>query len=65
METNRHREGHEPTVAAFLSFLEKDLANHPQRVTTLDDATVAQAVELTRGVATSDDEQIPEDLILP
>ena len=46
--------GAEETVGRFLSFLENDIARHPERLTVLDGSFFAKAAELTAGTDISD-----------
>lgn len=46
--------GAEETVGRFLSFLESDIARHPERLTVLDGSFFAKAAEITAGTDISD-----------
>ena len=52
----------DPMVSAFLAFIERDATAHPQRIVPLSSSEVSRAVELTRNVAVSDEDVIPEDV---
>jgi antitoxin PrlF len=52
----------DPMVAAFLSFLERDATDHPERIVSLSASKVARAVELTRDVVVSDEDTLPDDV---
>ena len=54
--------GEDPIVMAFLSFLEKDLKDHPDRVNAVSEAAIAHAMELTKDVVVSDDDIIGDDV---
>lgn len=56
--------GEDPIVMSFLSFLAKDIADHPDRVTALPEDTIACAMELTSNVVVSDDDAIADDITL-
>ena len=55
-------EREDPMVQAFLAFIERDATAHPDRISPLSSSMVARAVELTRDVVVSDDDEIPEDI---
>ncbi|SDT90393.1 type II toxin-antitoxin system PrlF family antitoxin [Stappia sp. ES.058] len=40
----------DPALGAFLDFLEKDIAAHPERLRAVDENTVRHAVDLVEGV---------------
>lgn len=52
----------DPMVAAFLAFMERDATRNPGRIEPLSASQVARAVELTRDVAVSDEDDIPDDV---
>src|SRR5208282_1874973 len=54
--------GEDPIVMAFLSFLDKDLKDHPDRVNVVSEAAIARAMELTKDVVVSDDDIIGDDV---
>ncbi len=54
----------DPLVGAFLAFLESDVISHPERIAPLSASQVARAVELTRDVVVTDDDEIPDDITL-
>jgi antitoxin PrlF len=54
----------DPIVEAFLSFLERDIEEHPERVGRLSETRIAEAVSLTENVAADDDEEIAGDVTL-
>ncbi len=54
----------DPVVGAFLAFMERDIANNPERIEPLSASQVARAVELTRDVVVGDDDKIPDDISL-
>jgi antitoxin PrlF len=54
----------DPVVAAYLSFLERDMSEHPERLRPFTEADIARIQALTRDVTVSDDEIIPADVTL-
>lgn len=54
----------DPVVAAYLSFLERDMAEHPERLLPFTHTDVTRLQALTSGVTVSDDEVIPDDVTL-
>jgi antitoxin PrlF len=54
----------DPVVAAYLSFLERDMGEHPERLRPFTEADIARIHALTRNVTVSDDEVIPADVTL-
>ncbi len=54
----------DPVVSAFLAFLERDMAEHPERLETMSDADFARLRELTEGVEASDEDVVPDDVTL-
>lgn len=54
----------DPVVAAYLSFLERDMTEHPERLLPFTEADVTRLQALTAGVSVSDDEVIPDDVSL-
>lgn len=54
----------DPVVAAVLDFLERDMRNHPERLTPFTEAEIARVYGLTEGVSASDDDIIPDDVTL-
>lgn len=57
-------EHEDPVVGAFLSFMERDVISHPERIAPLSASQVALGVELTRDVVVTDDDEIPDDISL-
>ncbi|QCI69360.1 hypothetical protein E8M01_22880 [Phreatobacter stygius] len=55
---------HDPVVAAYLSFLERDMREHPERLQPFTEADIARIQALTRDVEVSDDDVIPDDVTL-
>jgi hypothetical protein len=51
-------------MAAFLSFLDRDISQAPDRVKPLSATRIEQARELTKDVEVRDDEPIPDDVTL-
>ncbi|WP_246154295.1 type II toxin-antitoxin system PrlF family antitoxin [Methylobacterium oryzihabitans] len=51
-------------VLAYLSFLERDMRAHPDRLRPLTEADLSRLDALTAGVAVHDDETIPDDVTL-
>jgi antitoxin PrlF len=54
----------DPVMAAFLSFLDREIAQSPDRIQPLSATRIAEARELTKGVEVSDDESLPDDVTL-
>ena len=54
----------DPVMAAFLSFLDRDISQTPDRVKPLSATRIKEARELTKGVKVRDDEPIPDDVTL-
>jgi len=54
----------DPVMAAFLSFLDREIASSPERIQPLSSARIDEARELTEGVEVSDDESLPDDVTL-
>lgn len=54
----------DPVIAAYLSFLERDMTEHPDRLRPLTEADVARLRTLTKDVQVSDDDMIPDDVTL-
>jgi len=54
----------DPALAAFLAFLERDMRLHPRRLAPLSKKSLKRAVELTKRVNVSDDEEIPNSVTL-
>jgi antitoxin PrlF len=53
-----------PVMAAFLSFLDRDISQTPDRVKPLSATRIEEARALTKGVKVRDDEPIPDDRTL-
>lgn len=54
----------DPVVAAYLSFLERDMANHPERLRPFRRAEIDAMRALSADVVVSDDDVIPDDITL-
>lgn len=54
----------DPVVAAYLSFLERDMMQHPDRLRPFTEADVSRIQALTAGITVSDDDVIPDDVTL-
>jgi antitoxin PrlF len=54
----------DPVIAAFLSFLDRDMEQSPQRIKPLSTALIKEALELTKDVEVRDDESLPDDVTL-
>lgn len=63
-DTPRAQPDDDPILATFLGFLERDMAQAPQRLEPLSAGSVATAVELTQGIAVDDEEPLPHDVTL-
>lgn len=55
---------HDPAIAAFLTFLAKDIEAYPDRLQTLSPEMVARIDELTEGMTFDPDEPIEGDVDL-
>lgn len=55
-------EAEDPVFGAFLSFLEQDMLQHPERITPLENDLLQRAAHLTKEVEVSDDETLPNDV---
>ncbi len=55
-------EEEDPVFTAFLSFLEKDMKTHPERIAGLSKRSLDRAIRLTKGLTVNDDERLPEDI---
>jgi antitoxin PrlF len=51
----------DPVVARFLTFLAKDMGDHPERIKSFDKTRLTQALELTAGVNIDVDTLLAED----
>lgn len=54
----------DPVAAAYLSFLERDMVEHPDRLRPFSEADVDRIRALTSNVSVSDDDVIPDDVTL-
>lgn len=54
----------DPVVSAYLSFLARDMGEHPERLRPLAEADLSRIEALTRSVTVSDDMVIPDDVTL-
>ncbi len=54
----------DPIMAAFLKFLDREIAQSPDRIKALSATRIAEARELTKNVEVSDEEMLPDDVIL-
>ncbi len=54
----------DPIMAAFLQFLDREIARSPARIKPLAATQIAEARELTKDVEVSDDESLPDDVTL-
>jgi antitoxin PrlF len=54
----------DPVVLAYLSFLERDMKEHPERLQPFSETDLARLESLTREVIVSDDDVIPDDVTL-
>jgi antitoxin PrlF len=54
----------DPVVAAYLSFLERDMSEHPERLRPFSEADIARIDALTKNVTVSDEDVIPDDVTL-
>ena len=54
----------DPIMAAFLKFLEREIARSPESIKPLSATRIAEARELTKHVEVSDGESLPDDVTL-
>lgn len=54
----------DPVIGAYLDFLERDMRDHPERLSPFPEAQMSRILALTRGVEADDDEAIPADVTL-
>jgi antitoxin PrlF len=54
----------DPIVMAFLTFLEKDIKDHPDRLSMVSEDSIAHAIELTKDVAVADDDILDENVTI-
>lgn len=54
----------DPVVSAYLSFLERDMIQHPERLRPFRQAEIDAMRALTAKIVVSDDEAIPDDITL-
>jgi antitoxin PrlF len=54
----------DPVVSAYLSFLERDMVMHPERLQPFTEEEIRRTLALTKGFVTSDDDVIPDDVSL-
>jgi len=54
----------DPIMAAFLKFLDREIAQSPERMKPLSATRIAEARELTKDVEVSDDESLGDDVTL-
>lgn len=52
----------DPMVMAYLAFLERDAVENPSRIAPLSVDLIERAVEATKDVVVSDDDDIPDDV---
>jgi antitoxin PrlF len=55
-------EAHDPVVAAYLAFLEKDMAAHPGSLSPFTSAELEKLTDLVKDVSVSDEDALPDDL---
>jgi antitoxin PrlF len=54
----------DPVALAYLSFLERDMKEHPERLRPFTEADLARLEALTKDVVVSHDDVIPDDVTL-
>jgi len=54
----------DPIMAAFLSFLDREIAQSPARIKPLSATRIDEARSLTKDVEVSDDDKLPDDVTL-
>ncbi|MBV8751936.1 MAG: type II toxin-antitoxin system PrlF family antitoxin [Hyphomicrobiales bacterium] len=54
----------DPVIAAFLSFLDREIEHAPERIKPLSATRIEEARSLTKDVEVSDDESLPDDVTL-
>ena len=55
---------HDPVVSAYLSFLERDMVEHPERLHPFTESELNRVAALTANITVSDDDVIPDDVTL-
>lgn len=63
LEQDCELETSDPVLEAFLDFMAEDMKNNPARITPVSKSFYQNAVELTKGVKVSDDEEMPDDIL--
>ncbi|HXW23625.1 MAG TPA: type II toxin-antitoxin system PrlF family antitoxin [Xanthobacteraceae bacterium] len=61
---NQAVEAQDPIMAAFLSFLDREIAQSPARIKPLSATRIDEARSLTKDVEASDDDKLPDDVTL-
>jgi hypothetical protein len=51
----------DPALQAFLTLMERDIAEHPERLVRPSSTRIAEAVKLVGGVDSSDEDRLPDD----
>jgi antitoxin PrlF len=54
----------DPVMAAFLTFLDRQIAHSPDRIRPLSATRIDEARKLTKGVKVNDSESLPDDVTL-
>ena len=57
----RDESSQDPVMVSFLTFLERDLQEHPENIRPVTAGTFAEAERLTAGIEVDLDEALPED----
>ena len=63
-DTEETESGEDPIMAAFLSFIDRDIEQSPEHIKPLSATRIEEARSLTKDVEVSDDEELPDDVTL-
>jgi antitoxin PrlF len=63
-DTQETESAEDPVMAAFLSFLDREIEHSPERIKPLSATRIEEARSLTKDVEVSDDESLPDDVSL-
>jgi antitoxin PrlF len=63
-DTHEIEGAEDPVMAAFLSFLDREIEHSPERIQPLSATRIEEARSLTKDVEVSDDDSLPDDVTL-